>query len=82
MLKRVLGDSNIQVVLCGIKIFSILAKGLRKNFFSSAKSFFSVLLQKFKDKKTNIIDETHKTLESFIYCITLDDILEDIKEAC
>lgn len=82
MLKRILGDSNINVILCGIKIFSVLAKGLRKNFFISAKSFFGVLLQKFKEKKTNIIEETHKTLENFIYCITLDDVIDDIKEAC
>lgn len=82
MVKKILNDSNINVMCCGIKILGILAKGLRKAFQSPARNFFPLLLSKFKDKKTFIIDETHKSLENFLFCLnSFDEVLEDFKEA-
>ena len=82
MVKKVLNDSNVNVMCCGIKILGLLAKAIRKPFNSSAKAFFPILLSKFKDKKTFIIDEAHKSLESFLYCFTtVEEIQEDLKDA-
>ena len=39
-----------------------MAEGLRKVFSNSAKNLVYNLLQKLKDKKTNIVNETHNTI--------------------
>ena len=41
LLKRILSDPNINVVQSGIKILGQLSKGLRKNFTSASKIFFT-----------------------------------------
>ena len=80
MLKRILSDPNINVVQSGIKIMGQLSKGLRKNFSSAAKIFFPILLGKFKDKKSQIVDETHKALDMFYFSMpNFEDIFEDVK---
>ena len=37
-------------------------------------------LSKFRDKKTQMIDETFNTLNEFNYCISIEDVLDDVKE--
>jgi hypothetical protein len=80
LMKRIIIDPNINVVQSGIKILGQLAKGLRKNFSSAAKIFFPILLGKFKEKKSQIVEETHKTLDFFYFSLqNLDEIFEEIK---
>lgn len=38
-------------------------------------------MEKFKDKKQFIVDEALKTLKNYFYCISLDELVEDLKEA-
>ena len=79
--KRLINDSNVQVMLQTMKLIGLLAKGQRKYFDNYAKQFLSVLLQKFKDKKTQVLQETHSTLDNLMFSITLEHAFEDIKEA-
>lgn len=72
MIKRLLGDSNFNVVLTVLKLIGVLAKGLRKNFNYEAKQLFNLVVLKFRDKKTQMIDETLNTLTNFKYCISLE----------
>jgi len=81
MLMKLLNDPNIIVMMNAVKAFGALAKGLRKNFSMTCKSATPALLSKFKDKKTQIIEETMKALDNFLYCITLDEVTEDLKDA-
>ena len=82
MIKKVLNDSNVNVMVCGVKVLGLFAKGMRKTFNGAAKSFFSILVSKFKDKKTMVIDETQKTLENFLFCLTnIEEVQEDFKDA-
>ena len=37
-------------------------------------------MQKFKDKKTLVVEENHKSLEKFIECVNLEDVSENLKE--
>ena len=80
MVKRLLNDSNFNVVVSAVKITKLLAKGLRKNFAGSAKLLASTILSKFKEKKTLLVDETHACLEAFFYCLIPEDVIEDLKE--
>lgn len=68
MIKRLLNDNNFNVVVAATKIVGLLAKGLRKNFTGAAKNLVPMILSKFKDKKTILLDETHCCMESFFYC--------------
>lgn len=39
------------------------------------------LIEKLKDKKQPIVDEALKSLKNFFYCMTLEEFVEDLKEA-
>ena len=80
MLKRLLGDSNVNVMLAAMKIYGLLAKGLRRNFTGTAKSVAPLILQKFREKKTLVLEETYRTMDLFYYSFSLEDITEDLKE--
>lgn len=46
----------MNVVMMDLKVLGALAKGLRKHFAPYAKMFFGNVSQKFKDKKTLMIE--------------------------
>ena len=80
LLKKTLNDPNVNVVLITVKVLGALARGLRKNLTQNCKMFFPFLLDKVKDKKTALIEEVRQTLDSFFYCIGLEDVTEELKE--
>ena len=47
---------------CVIMLSFVMVQGLRKDFYSSAKSFAPVLLDKFKDKNTGVCRATTDAL--------------------
>lgn len=58
----------------------VLAKGLRQEFSASSKLLFPFILEKFKDKKTQMIEETHLTLEFFLkYSLGIEEVIETVK---
>lgn len=72
MMRRLINDSNFNVVLAVLKLAGALAKGLRRNFSHSAKLLFPYITPKFRDKKTQMIEESFATLSNFCYCFSLD----------
>jgi hypothetical protein len=56
MIRRLLGDSNFNVILTCIKLCGTLAKGLRKNFNHSAKILFQYIISKLRDKKSQMVE--------------------------
>lgn len=81
MAKRLINDSNVQVMLQTVKLIGLLAKGQRKYFDNYARQFLPLLLQKFKDKKTQVLQETHAGLDNLMFSLTLEQCMEDFKEA-
>ena len=79
MVRRLLQDSNIQVVIQSIRVLGNLAKGQRKYFSSYAKTYFSMLIPKFADKK--LVNEVHLTLEAFAQSLDLSDMVDMLSEA-
>jgi len=55
VIRRLINDSNFNVVLGVLKMIAVVAKGLRKPFSAVIKSNFSNIIAKFKDKKTQMI---------------------------
>ena len=61
----------MNVVLSTLKIIGTIAKGLRKAFTPIVKQFFAIILSKFKQKKTQMIQETNNCLNDAYYCLHL-----------
>ena len=74
--KRLLNDSNVQVVTLVIRLLGLLAKGQKNAFEQPAKHFLPLLVLKFRDKKPQIVSETHQTLLRLLKSIKLSYILE------
>ena len=68
-LKKVIAkDSNVVCVAEAVACLGRLAKGLRRDFAPSARAFCSVLLDKYKDKNSNICAQCDEALGYFIRC--------------
>ena len=62
MIKRLINHSNFNVVLWDLKILACLAKGLRRPFAPVVRALFCNVIGKFREKKTQMIDETFHAL--------------------
>ncbi|EGR33040.1 hypothetical protein IMG5_062950, partial [Ichthyophthirius multifiliis] len=81
VIKRLLNDNNANVQQASIKLSGVLCKSIRKNFNMASKQLFESVLQKLRDKKTSIIEETKISIDNFWFSITLEEVLDEIKEA-
>ena len=71
-------DSNVQVVAEAINCFAALAKGLRREYASTARGLTSVLLDKYKEKNAAVGRAVPEALEAMHrYCWTLLDVHDD-----
>jgi hypothetical protein len=77
--KRLVADSNMQVQICGIRIFGALAKGLRQASRNYIRPNFSLLVSKFKDKKIAVLDALHSVITDCFYCLSVEEIYEEVK---
>ncbi|KAL0028272.1 hypothetical protein WJX79_006476 [Trebouxia sp. C0005] len=80
-LKKIISkDSHIGVVSEAVACTGMLAKGLRKEYSSSARVFVPVLLDKFKDKNTICVNNVSEALSFMhMYCFTMADIQDDLQ---
>jgi cytoskeleton-associated protein 5 len=76
--KRLLNDANIQVVVQVIRMLGLLAKGQRGAFEQPAKHFLPLLVAKFRDKKPQIVSETHQSLLRFLKSLKYSYLLEKL----
>jgi DNA-binding transcriptional regulator GbsR (MarR family) len=70
----------MNVVIWTLKIAGAMSKGLRKFYHLSAKAQFLSVISKFREKKTQMVDETFNTLNDFNHCLGIEDVLDDVKE--
>eukprot|EP01012_Entosiphon_sulcatum_P017637 TRINITY_DN2237_c0_g1_i2.p1 TRINITY_DN2237_c0_g1~~TRINITY_DN2237_c0_g1_i2.p1 ORF type:complete len:1590 (-),score=328.08 TRINITY_DN2237_c0_g1_i2:288-4868(-) len=68
LLKKLLNDTQIPLVSAAIKIIGALANGLRQNFAIYTRFYLSTLLDKFKEKKTVVLEPLHNTLLVLYQC--------------
>jgi cytoskeleton-associated protein 5 len=58
-------DSNVVCVAEAAACFGALAKGLRKDFSGIAKAHFGTILDKLKDKNTNVCTQSAQACITF-----------------
>ncbi|XP_038112365.1 protein mini spindles isoform X2 [Culex quinquefasciatus] len=81
-LKKVITkDSNVVLVALGGKCLAMLAKGLGKKFNTYAGACVPAVLEKFKEKKTNVVTALRDAIDAMYPATTLESIQEDILEA-
>lgn len=79
--KRLMKDNNVNVAVQAIRLVGNLAKGQKKFFEPYAKAFMPIFLSKFNDKKPQIIQELHKSLDLLTYSVKVDCVLNHIQAA-
>ena len=56
LIRRLINDSNFNVVIWTLKIAGAMAKGLRKHFHGAAKIHFLNIILKFRERRTQMVD--------------------------
>ncbi|XP_054929937.1 cytoskeleton-associated protein 5 isoform X1 [Dermacentor andersoni] len=81
-LKRIVAkDSNVIVVALAAKCLAGLAAGLRQKFHPYANLCISTYIEKFKEKKQNVVTALREALDNAFQATNLEAILEDVTGA-
>lgn len=81
-LKKVLTkDSNVLLVATAGKCMAGLAKGLGKKFSPYSATCIQGILEKFKEKKANVVTALREAIDAIYPSTTLEAIQEDMTEA-
>lgn len=81
-LKKVLTkDTNVVLVAMAGKCMACLAKGLAKKFSPYAGACASGILEKFKEKKANVVTALREAIDAIYPSTTLEAMQEDLLEA-
>ena len=77
--KKLIMENIIHLQIIGLKMISLLAKGLRNNLHNLIKNNFGILISKLKDRKFQVIEQLILTINNCFYCISIEEIYEEIK---
>lgn len=79
--KVVQKDSNVLCIALAGKCLAGLASGLKKRFQIYASATVPALLEKFKEKKANVVTAIKEAIDAVYLTTSLETILEDVLEA-
>ncbi|XP_044749386.1 protein mini spindles isoform X2 [Coccinella septempunctata] len=79
--KVVQKDSNVICVALAGKCFASLASGLKRRFQTYSGAVIPALLEKFKEKKQNVVQANREAIDAIYLTTSLEAILEDLLEA-
>ncbi|TRY98082.1 hypothetical protein DNTS_023531 [Danionella cerebrum] len=78
-LKKVIGkDTNVMLVSTAAKCLAGLATGLRKKFGTYAGHVVPTILEKFKEKKLQVVQALQEAIDAVFLSTTLQNISEDV----
>ncbi|XP_063145765.1 cytoskeleton-associated protein 5 isoform X2 [Candoia aspera] len=78
-LKKVVGkDTNVMLVALAAKTLAGLAAGLRKKFGQYAGHVVPTILEKFKEKKPQVVQALQEAIDAIFLTTTLQNLSEDI----
>uniref|UniRef100_A0A8C4UDV0 Cytoskeleton associated protein 5 n=1 Tax=Falco tinnunculus TaxID=100819 RepID=A0A8C4UDV0_FALTI len=79
VLKKVIGkDTNVMLVALAAKCLAGLASGLRKKFGQYAGHVVPTILEKFKEKKPQVVQALQEAIDAIFLTTTLQNISEDV----
>lgn len=78
VLKKFIGkDSNVMLVALAVQCLAGLAKGLRAGFKNGATQCLLTVLEKFKEKKSNVVSALIEAADAMYPCLGIEAIQED-----
>uniref|UniRef100_A0A8C9VD57 Cytoskeleton associated protein 5 n=1 Tax=Scleropages formosus TaxID=113540 RepID=A0A8C9VD57_SCLFO len=78
-LKKVIGkDANVMLVTLAAKCLAGLASGLRKKFGTYASHVVPTILEKFKEKKPQVVQALQEAIDAVFLTTSLQNLSEDI----
>ncbi|XP_056137705.1 cytoskeleton-associated protein 5 isoform X2 [Lampris incognitus] len=78
-LKKVVGkDANVMLVTLAAKCLAGLASGLRKKFGTYAGHVVPTILEKFKEKKPQVVQALQEAIDAVFLTTTIQNLAEDI----
>ncbi|XP_076003140.1 cytoskeleton-associated protein 5-like isoform X2 [Genypterus blacodes] len=78
-LKKVIGkDTNVMLVSLASKCLAALASGLRKKFGMYAGQVVPTILEKFKEKKAQVVQALQEAIDAVFLTTTLQSLSEDV----
>ncbi|XP_045035689.1 cytoskeleton-associated protein 5 [Daphnia magna] len=78
-LKKIIGkDSNVMVIAVAGKCLCGLANGLKKKFSPYALACIPTILEKFKEKKQNVVTAMREAIDAIYPSTTIEAIQEDV----
>uniref|UniRef100_A0A1A8N3F8 Cytoskeleton associated protein 5 n=1 Tax=Nothobranchius pienaari TaxID=704102 RepID=A0A1A8N3F8_9TELE len=78
-LKKVVGkDANVMLVSLAAKCLAGLATGLRKKFGTYAGQVVPTILEKFKEKKLQVVQALQEAIDAIFLTTTLQNLSEDV----
>ncbi|XP_050293470.1 protein mini spindles isoform X2 [Anthonomus grandis grandis] len=81
-LKKVIQkDSNVMCVAVAGRCVAGLANGLKKRFQVYSGALIQTILEKFKEKKQNVVTAMREAIDAVYLSTNLEAILEDVQEA-
>ncbi|XP_044737477.1 protein mini spindles isoform X3 [Chrysoperla carnea] len=81
-LKKIISkDSNVIVIALAGKCLAALANGLKKRFQPYAGACVPALLEKFREKKQNVVTALREAIDAVFLSTNLENIQEDVLEA-
>ncbi|KNE64951.1 hypothetical protein AMAG_10616 [Allomyces macrogynus ATCC 38327] len=77
-LAKRINDANIVCATIVIQVLDALARGLRKDFAPYRSMVTSPLLEKFKEKKTNVVEAIRSTLDAVFASTSIQAMLQNV----
>ncbi|KAM3966107.1 LOW QUALITY PROTEIN: msps cytoskeleton-associated protein 5 [Aphomia sociella] len=78
-LKKVISkDTNVMLVALGGRLLGMVASGLRNKFQPYAVACVQAILEKFKERKTNVVTALKEAIDAIYPCTNLEAIMEDM----
>ncbi|KOB68822.1 Cytoskeleton-associated protein 5 [Operophtera brumata] len=79
--KIITKDSNVIIVALATRLLGMVASGLRNKFSPYATACVQAILEKFKEKKTNVVVALRETIDAIYPSTNLEAISEDMLAA-
>ncbi|XP_071485290.1 cytoskeleton-associated protein 5-like [Diadema antillarum] len=79
--KTIAKDTNVMIVALAGKCMAGIAIGIRKKFSPYAVACISTILDKFKEKKPNVVAAMREAIDAIYPSTTLQNIMEDVLAA-
>ena len=75
--KKLIGNTNINVAIVGIKAGAALGKAMKKEFAAGIKVMINAVLLKYKEKRAVVLQAVESFMDAALLCTDMDAVKEE-----